>query len=294
MPSGALGDRLSRLPGVAECAVGDETVRLVATPGTDLRLLRARAQAVCAEAGDRRTLSVAVAPTKSSGPVVLRPQSVLLTRLGGSKAVALGSLAALGLIAVLPGDQRGGPAPLAAPVPLTAAASRQPPIVGNALAQALRLPPDDARRRDTQPVVVVEDAVPSITVTLAGSPASVRLSAAGRRHDAGPAAPPEAPPAPAAAPESPSTTTPSAAPAPAPAPTTSTVTAATKLTGKGKAKAKPAASSTSPAAPAPVAAVAAAAKSAATVTITTTTAESSVSEHPGNKGGNGKGHSSSD
>lgn len=307
MPSRALGDRLSRLPGVAECTVGDETVRLVATPGTDLRLLRARAHAVCADAGDGRALTVVPAPTSGGGPYVVRPQSALLTRVGGSKAVALGSVVALAVIAALPGEEGGQPAPLASPSSLTVPAGRQAPQPGTALGLALRLPPEDTRRRGADAPVAIPEAVPGLTVAL-GSPAFVQVSAPGRRADARPAPPVLAPVAttatPAVAPvAAPVETAPAPPPpvvvAPTPAsPVATTTTSTAKDQDKATAKGKPKTTVTTSAAkldPAP------------TVTITTvTTAPAPVKgtadvvatarvasietefSGKGNKGGNGK------
>lgn len=268
MPSGALGDRLSRLPGVAECTVSDDSVHLVATPGTDMPLLRARAQAVCA--GDRRALTVALAAA-TSGPRVVRPPSAALTRMGGTKAVALGSVLALGLIAVVPG---GGarPAPLAAPAPLAVASGRPAPGVGTILGQALRLlggAGGDQPGADRAAAVPVLEVASGLTAVAASAPATVRVPRPGRRSAAGPSPvapiPPGDPPTP---------------PPPAPA---ATPELAPTVAAKGKGKAKAAGRSE------PVA-LAATTGSASAAAGDPGKAKNDAA-NPGNNGGDGKGHS---
>lgn len=58
MEPGDLHSRLCGLPGVLSCTVNDETVALLLHPEVDPRLLKARAQAVCAEIGESRPLIV--------------------------------------------------------------------------------------------------------------------------------------------------------------------------------------------------------------------------------------------
>ncbi len=53
-------ERLACLPGVLTCAVSDEALTLETQEGTDLRLLRARAEAVCAAGDDARSVVVAL------------------------------------------------------------------------------------------------------------------------------------------------------------------------------------------------------------------------------------------
>ena len=298
MPSGALGDRLSRLPGVAECTVGDESVRLVATPGTDLRLLRARAHAVCADVGDRRALTVVVAPTSGLGPYVVRPQSAFLTRLGGSRAVVLGSVVALALIASLPGKHGGQPPPMASPGGLAVPAAGQSPRAGSALALALRLPREDRRGRGPTAAASVPEAVSGLTVALARLPAVVQLPPAERDEGARPRAatpvdPPPAEPAATAAPE-PEPPVVVATVAPAHTPITSTTTGKEKLTAKGKAKTMATAPASTVSPTTAAAATTLTAEAAATTRVVSTEIDHTEngkkgSENPGSKGGNGKG-----
>lgn len=58
MASGDLQSRLGDLPGVLSCTVNGETVALLLHPDVDPRLLKARAQAICAEVGESRPLIV--------------------------------------------------------------------------------------------------------------------------------------------------------------------------------------------------------------------------------------------
>ncbi|MGH9179275.1 MAG: hypothetical protein ACRD0N_12075, partial [Acidimicrobiales bacterium] len=67
MGGGGLRARLCGLPGVLDCRFTGEAVVVVATPGTDTRLLRARAQAVCADAGEPRPLEVRTAAVAAAG-----------------------------------------------------------------------------------------------------------------------------------------------------------------------------------------------------------------------------------
>ena len=280
MPHEALGSRLLRLPGVAGCTEGSDAVRVVATPGTDVRLLRARAQAVCADAGDRRPLAVVATATPAPAPAwVVQPQPAFLTRIGGSKAVAIGSALALSLIVLLPGrDGRTDAPSLAfAPAPTAVTAATPAPSaaeVAPALGQALSLGGGPLGRApggmdgsglevaSTPPVIAglasAFSAVPTgnrlspTPAPPAASPvpaAAVSLPAAGD----GSAAAEPAPAAPAA-PATPEV----ASPAPAPAPVTTVSTSApgsdrtvvkgkasaTAATSKAKAKAAAEAAST--------------------------------------------------
>jgi len=113
MAAGDIRDRLVALPGVVDCNLTDDAIVMVAAAGTDLRLVRARAEVVCI--GDPRPVSVSAAPAMvpaGAGVFGRRPLRGVET----PTAVAAASVLALALIAFLPGaddpGRAGGPAPV--------------------------------------------------------------------------------------------------------------------------------------------------------------------------------------
>ena len=108
MGGGGVGVRLCALPGARRCRVTDQAVVVDADPGTDLRLLRARAQVVCAELEETRPVEVRMASQPAAGgPGVL---GAALRRAGHPLVIATVSVVALAAIAVAPERPGGGDA----------------------------------------------------------------------------------------------------------------------------------------------------------------------------------------
>ncbi|HVM01420.1 MAG TPA: hypothetical protein VM263_02020, partial [Acidimicrobiales bacterium] len=84
MGAEGLPERLSELPGVVTCAVDDDVVTLEVSEGTDVRLLRARAEAVCAAAGDARTVAVVVGDPPAPAAAIPVGGAALWQRAGGA------------------------------------------------------------------------------------------------------------------------------------------------------------------------------------------------------------------
>lgn len=105
------------LPGVLNCRLTSDAVVVVATPGTDTRLLRARVQVVCADAGDPRPVEVRTAAVATAGSGWLG--ALARGRAGSPLAVAAASVMVMAAIAFLPGTPTAtddeGTAQVAAP-----------------------------------------------------------------------------------------------------------------------------------------------------------------------------------
>ena len=152
--AGDLSERLCALPGVLSCRTRPHAVVLVAGSGTDARLLKARAQVVCADLGESRAVEIAAAPVLTTPPMFSGPTAAALRRADRPLAVATASLLAFVAIALAPSGDRSS-------VPPNVAQIASPFLEGSpdrperAAAPSSRTTP---RPRDTMP----SDSVPGI------------------------------------------------------------------------------------------------------------------------------------
>lgn len=195
MGTADLRGRLAALPGVISATVGDETVALLLRADADPRLLKARAQAICAEMGETRPLVVlggraaagALAGSRGAGSGSRGRRTTPVT-------MALASAFVLSAVVLAPGESNR-------PNPL----SRRPPSGSVALAP---LPPGPAHEAVASPALSAPPATltgstpPTFVQGLAPLPSLARSAAAGAGPllvglgTAGAAAGPAAPPAP--------------------------------------------------------------------------------------------------
>ena len=211
MGTEVLSERLLALPGVVTCAVAEGGVTLAALPGTDLRLLRARAEAACALAGDARSVVIV------AGEVPPRPQpaktgaTAVARRAGRPDVVAAASALALALLTVAPS---GGSGPDAStPGALAAARAGDPlgqpsavdpgqgrPTLGSEVRRAATATASTAtgvslETAGVSAALALAVAAPSHPPSEAGRPEVVRRASVARRAPGEPAAPPPASPA---------------------------------------------------------------------------------------------------
>lgn len=144
MASDDLQSRLTDLPGVLSCTVKDDTVALLLRPEVDPRLLKARAQAVCAEVGETRPLIVvggrsaagagAASGVGAGGGGWRNAVPALLARRATPVSIALLSLFVLSAVVLAPSDP-DRPAPFSRPprspsVALVPSPGAVPPLAG--------------------------------------------------------------------------------------------------------------------------------------------------------------------
>lgn len=165
-----LQGRLAALPGVISATVGDETVALLGADA-DPRLLKARAQAVCAEMGETRPLVVAGgrAGAGAGGPGGRGSGS--LGRHTTPVTIALASVFVLSAVVLAPGgSNRSNPLSRRQSSPSVALAPAAPAPAEEAVA-----PPADS----LTPATPTESPVPTFTRAFAPAPSSPRPAALG-------------------------------------------------------------------------------------------------------------------
>ena len=258
MASDELRSRLASLPGVVSCTVDEETVALLLDHDVDPRLLKARAQAVCAEMGECRPLIVAGgrnfgAARAGAGPGVGAAAAAaagwrsgvpaFVARRATPVSIAVMSLVVLSAVVLAP-DDGVGPGPLSRnpsspSVVALAPLLKRPPLLAEPGGPALRnvsplgpvvssFPTEAALTTEPGPVPGGPTTTDFVLVSTTFGPAGVAPPVALLPVHVGP---PVATPAGAAstpAAPSPSTTAPTAgaAPSSAPAPTAPAPTAA--------------------------------------------------------------------
>lgn len=128
-----LENRLAELPGVLSCTLNEDTVRLVLDSHADPRLLKARAQAVCAEMGETRPLIVSGGRASgiSAAAAARRPAGAAASaRRATPVSIAVASLFVLSAVALVPDEPgRSGRGPARQPSQSVALAPEPPPSI---------------------------------------------------------------------------------------------------------------------------------------------------------------------